>query len=134
MKQFLVLSTVTTESFGKGLVQLVYIFILCIVIFVGAYYTSKLLGNYQFNKKKLSNLKIIEVMSVGPQKSIQLIMIGSEYILIGVTKDNIIFIKEIPDAHIDLSLLSVNMNQSVPFNKYLDQLLKKKSSDHNKDE
>lgn len=134
MTQMFILSTVSSDNFGKGFVQIFYIFILCIVVFVGAYYTSKLLGNYQFSKNKLSNLKIAEVIQVGPQKTIQLIKVGTEYVLIGVTKDKITFIKEIPESNIDLNLLPNNINNSMPFNKYLDQILKKKSSNNDKDE
>lgn len=134
MTRYLILSTVTNDSFGKGISQIIYIFILCIVVFVGAYYTSRLLGNYQLNNKKLSNLKILEVISVGPQKTIQLIKVGNEFILVGVTKDKITFLKEVSEANIDLSLTTTNVNQSVPFKKYLENSFKKKSSNDHKDE
>lgn len=134
MTQFLIISSVTSDSLGKGMVQIIYIFILCIVVFVGAYYTSRFLGNHQLNKKSLSNLSILEVISVGPQKTIQLIKAGNEYILIGVTRDRITFLKEVSESNIDLSLLATNMNHSIPFKNYLNQSFKKKSSDSNKDE
>lgn len=133
MTRFIFISTVTNKSFGEGFVQIIYIFILCIVVFVGAYYTSRLLGNYQLNNKKLSNMKIIEVISVGPQKTIQLIKVGNEYVLVGVTKDKITFLKEVTEANIDLNLSNANVNQSVPFKKYLENSFKKKSSNDHQD-
>lgn len=133
MVRFLIINTVKSQSFGEGMVQIIYIFIVCIVIFVGAYYASRLLGNFQLNKNRAANLKIVEVISIGPQKTVQLIKVGSEYILVGVTKDHITFIKEISESNLDINLLQGN-DQVVPFNKYLDQYFKKKNSNNKKDE
>lgn len=133
MEYLFLLNELTPKGYGKDFLQIVYILILCIVIFVGAYYTSRILGNYQMKNGKLSNLKIVEVISVGPQKTIQLVKVGNDYILIGVTKDRIIFMKEVYADHIDASIIQSNFKDPLPFSHHMDKLLKKKSSKKNED-
>ncbi|PKM95722.1 MAG: hypothetical protein CVU84_02655 [Firmicutes bacterium HGW-Firmicutes-1] len=133
MKYLFLLGEIAYKGNGNQYFQIVYILILCVVIFVGAYYSSRLLGNYQLKRTKLSNLKIVEVISVGPQKTIQLVKVGNDYVLIGVTKDRITFMKEVSADHIDLSILQSVTNESLPFSHHMDKYLKKKSSKKNGD-
>lgn len=108
-----------------GIFQLILILILFVLIFFGAYYTSRFLGGYQMKKNKNANLKIIEAISVGPQKTVQIVKVGSEFVLIGVSKERITYIKTIDSANIDLSTHN-RLNNPVPFNKYLDKFIKSK--------
>lgn len=128
MKYLYILTGTTSTGYGKDILQIIYILIICIVVFLGAYYSSRLLGNYHFKKNKTSNIKIIEAISVGPQKTIQLLKIGSEFVLIGVTKDKITLLKDISQENIDLSLIE-NCNETIiPFSQYMDKIIKKKVS------
>lgn len=121
---YLLASTDQASNYsGNSFVQLIYIFFIFVIIIIGAYYTSRVLGKYQGNKIKNGNLKIIEAVSVGPQKSLQLVKIGDEFILIGVTKDRITFMKEVSGEHIDVTLLESNVSNTVPFSQYLDKLM-----------
>lgn len=133
--RLLTLMGIVDQSSGGSAYQIVYILILFVVIFFGAYYTSKFLGKYQSKKTKDANLKVIEAISVGPQKSLQLVKIGSEFILIGVTKDRITFMKEISEDHVDVSIPQSSSFGVVPFNQYLDKFMKKKAhiEDHIED-
>ncbi len=112
---------------SSGGLQIVYILILFVVIFFGAYYTTKFLGKYQGRKTKEANLKVIEAISVGPQKSLQLVKVGSEFVLIGVTKDRITFLKDVSEDQIDLNLLESNSFGVVPFSQYLDKFVNLKN-------
>lgn len=125
MNYLYMLNGVTTKEFGKDFIQIIYILILCVVVFLGAYYSSRLLGNFQMKKNKASNIKILEVISVGPQKTIQLLKIGEEFVLIGVTKDKITFIKDISKDNLDLNLFE-NHDTIIPFSQYMNKFKKKK--------
>ncbi|MBC7958423.1 MAG: flagellar biosynthetic protein FliO [Vallitaleaceae bacterium] len=122
-------SGVSNNSAG----QIIYILLLFVVIFFGAYYTSKLLGKYSVKRLKNANLRVVEAITVGPQKSLQLVKVGSEYVLIGVTKDRITFMKEVSEDHVDLNLLQSSSIDVVPFSQYFDKLLKNKKVE-NKDQ
>lgn len=76
-------------------------------------------------KKQDTNIKIIEATMVGPQKNLQLVKVGQEYLLIGVTKDRITFIKEIDKDSIKVDT-ATKMEQGIPFSKHLEDLIKKK--------
>ncbi|PKM49854.1 MAG: hypothetical protein CVV02_14015 [Firmicutes bacterium HGW-Firmicutes-7] len=133
MKYLFLIGESTYNGYGENVLQVIYILILCIVVFVGAYYTSRILGNYQFKKTKLSNLKVVEVIGVGPQKTIQLIKVGNDYVLIGVTKDRITFMKEVYADHIDLSIIQNAPSDPLPFSHHMDKFLNKKSSKKKED-
>lgn len=111
---------------GDQLLSSAYIIILFIIILFGAYYVSRYVGNFQSRKTNNSNMKIIGVISVGPQKTLQLVRIGKEIILIGVSKDNISYIKDISiDSLDDLSELNI---KTASFNKYFDKLINKRKN------
>lgn len=110
--------------------QVIWVLLLFAIVLFGAYYTTKVLTRIQLKQHKNSNIKIVEAISVGPQKTLQLIKVGDEYVLIGVTKDQITFIKEISGEGIDLRRIEeMEQEVPVPFSKYLDKVLKKKTSD-----
>lgn len=107
--------------------QLSVLLILFIFVLVGAYFATRLFGNFHIKKGNSRNIKQLESITVGPQKVIQLIKVGEEYLLIGITKDRITYIKEIDKTNIDLSLYDLaKKNQGAPFNKQLEKFLKKK--------
>lgn len=111
---------------GDQLLSSAYIIILFIIILFGAYYVSRYVGNFQSRKTNNSNMKIIGVISVGPQKTLQLVRIGQEIILIGVSKDKISYIKDISiDSLDDLSELNI---KTASFNKYFDKLINKRKN------
>lgn len=107
--------------------QVIVLMVLFIVVLFGAYFSTKLFGNFQIKKGSSKNIHQLESISVGPQKVIQLIKVGEEFILIGITKDKITYIKEINKDNIDLNKYEKDKsNQVVPFSKHLEKFLSKK--------
>ncbi len=131
MRLFTLLNVVDSST-GSNSFQLVKIIIIFIVIFFGAYYTSRFLGSYQGKRTKDANLKVVEAISVGPQKTIQLVKVGSEFVMIGVTKDKITFLKEISKEQMDVNLFQNSSLDVVPFRTYFDRFIKNKNA-HNND-
>lgn len=103
-----------------------YIIVLFVIILFGAYYVSKHVGNFQIKKSNNNNMKIIGVISVGPQKTLQLIKVGKEIILIGVSKDNITYIKEMPIDSLGDQLEDNIDNDS--FNKHFERFINKRKN------
>ncbi len=97
------------------------VLILFFSILFTAYYLSRYASRLSMGKTSKGNFTIIEAISVGPNKTLQLIRVGSSYMVIGVSKDNITFIQ-----HIDKSELVLDEGESViPFNQILNKFVRK---------
>lgn len=109
--------------------RLIGTFILFLVILYGAYYVSRILGSAQMKRSKGQNMTVIEVLPVGQQKTLQLVRVGKEYLIIGVTRDRITFVQSIDASGIDLAESKENI---VPFSSFLNKLIHKE--DHKEDD
>jgi flagellar protein FliO/FliZ len=98
-----------SQTFGM-LGQFFFLLIIFCGVMAGAYYVSKLLGTVQYARNRNHTMKIIESISLAPQKTIQLIKIGDKALVIGVTKDHICFLT-------DLSLDSIPITDEADGNK-----------------
>ena len=100
--------------------QVIFLFILFAIIIAAAYYVTYYVAKLQQKSKDNNNLQIIEAISVGPGKSIQIVRVGNKYVVIGVTKGNIQFLQTLgPD---DISVNADKENQSIiPFKQILNK-------------
>jgi len=77
--------------------------LLCLVLVAGfAYITIKLIVNMNLLRCNNKNMKIIEIISVAPQKSLELVKVANKVILIAITKDNISLIDKFDLSEIDI--------------------------------
>lgn len=102
--------------------QVIGIFIMFFVVLYGAYFVSRMLGKSQHKRSNGQNMTIIEVLPVGQQKTLQLIRVGSEYLVIGVTRDRITFVQKIDD---DGLIMNENNDSIVPFSSFMNKLIHK---------
>lgn len=94
-----------------------------IVVVLGAYYVAKLTGTVQLQKNQGKNIKVLESVGIGPQKGLQLIQVGTQVFLIGVTKDQITFMTEVsPDAVVTPTM---EAGEHFSFQSYLNQWMRK---------
>lgn len=98
------------------------IVLLFFVVLYGAYFLSRSLGKMQMKRSVGSNMAIIEILPVGQQKTLQLVRVGNEYMVIGVTKDRITFIERIDGTGLSLENESETI---VPFSNFMKKLIKK---------
>uniref|UniRef100_UPI004056C5D0 flagellar biosynthetic protein FliO n=1 Tax=Agathobacter sp. TaxID=2021311 RepID=UPI004056C5D0 len=68
------------------LIGVVFIFIFVLVI---TYIATRWIAGYQKQQMKNGNLHIIETISAGTNKTICLVRAGTEYLVIGIGKDEI---------------------------------------------
>ena len=101
---------------------LVFLFI---GIVLGAYYVTKWISMAQFQKNQGKNIKVIESIGIGPQKILQLVQVGTQVFLIGITKDHITFMTEIDPSTIATS--NIEAGQHASFQSYLSQWIQKGS-------
>ena len=64
---------------------------LCIFVFVLllAIFTTRWVGSYQKGQMTNKNIKVVETFRISSTKYIQILQIGSKYIAVAVSKDNV---------------------------------------------
>jgi len=83
--------------------------LLLIFIFVAIFYVLYLVYKYFLpggNRRGLSfgksrNMKVLEITSVGPGSTIQLVKVSEEYFLVGVTKAQITFLTKLDPTSVE---------------------------------
>jgi len=116
----IICTNINNKSYFAQMVTLVsFIMVFIFVIFL-TYYATKLISNYGFKNNKNCNIKILEVIGVSPQKTLQLIKVGSKVILVAVTKDRVEYITEINENEI-------NLESKIESNNFKEQLIKYKN-------
>ena len=86
------------EAFGRmagALIAFVFVAFL-------AYYVTKLIANARFSAGAGRNIQVLEQVAISSQSTIQLVRAGERYLLIGVTKESINTLCEIPKEEITL--------------------------------
>lgn len=79
------------------------ILVLFFLILYGAYWTSRYAAKFQGGRSAGRNMNIVEAISVGPQKTLQIIRVGKTYMVVGVSRDRITYLREIDSSELTLS-------------------------------
>lgn len=87
-------------STWDNILQLIGLFILLIIILIGAYYTSKFVGKAKLGQVKNSNFQIIDVYRISTNKMLQIVKIANRYVVLGVCKDQITYIMELDENEV----------------------------------
>ena len=84
------------EGFAQFLTAiLMFLFVLALT-----YFTTRFVGNYQKNQFAYRNFEAIESFKIANGKYLQLVKIGQKYVVLGIGKDSISMICEIPEEDI----------------------------------
>ena len=110
---------------GNAIGQFFFVIIAFVIVIILAYYSTRWIASAKMSRKG-GNLNLIESMSMGQQGSLQIVKVGSRYLLIGVTKDNISLVSEINEGDIDKEIRPQILNTS--FEKYFNGIFNKKDS------
>lgn len=104
--------------------QLFFLILIFVFILFLTYYSTKWVSTLRFKTRNSKNIKIIESTSVGVQNTIQLIQVGEQFFLIGVTKESITFLSELT-GKFDKEENEEQKNR-VPFEKYMQEFFDKR--------
>lgn len=74
---------------------LTVILIFAFVLFI-TWFTTRFIGNFQKEKSKGQNVKVVETVRIAQNKYIQIVLIGDKYFALAVCKDSVTTIGEIP--------------------------------------
>lgn len=73
----------------KNFIELIGVAFVFVFVLVITYVCTRWIAGYQKQQMKNGNLRIIETISVGNNKSICLVKVGTEYLVVGVGKDEV---------------------------------------------
>lgn len=82
-------------GFGSTIYGILYFLFMSAVILGAAYFATKYLARRGLNRSGNKNLKIIESVSLGIDRSLLLVKVGEQYLLLGSTQKNITMLSEI---------------------------------------
>lgn len=122
-------SSRVTEAIPKNsntlnsVLELLGLVLLLIIILVAAYFTTRIFGNAKKNQLSNHNFTFIESYPVGQGKTLQLVRIGTKYVVISVTKDCITSIAELSEEEVTL-LDEDNTNKKTSFQDILTRFKK----------
>ncbi|MDD4503220.1 MAG: flagellar biosynthetic protein FliO [Clostridiaceae bacterium] len=74
---------------SSSIYGILYFLFMSAVILAAAYFVTKYLSRKSFNQGKNKNLKIVETAALGIDKSLLLVKVGEQYVLLGSTQKNI---------------------------------------------
>ena len=94
-----------------------FLLALAFVVFL-AIVVTRLVASQRLRGFSNRNIKIIESIGVGHQGSVCILQIGTDYILVGVTKENITFLQNINNDNI---IVPQAENYQTSFKKYLER-------------
>lgn len=107
---FLTTGISSLESF----LNLLGVIIMFCIILALCYIVTRWIGGSGLLQQRNKNISVVESYKLGPNQFIQIVKIGNKYISIGIAKDNIEYLSEIPEEGLDLEayIIEKNKNQS----------------------
>ena len=76
--------------------QFISILIIFIAVLAVTYYVTKWIANYQKGTESGRNIDIVETCKISATKYVQIIRMGERYVAIGVSKDEITNLGDVP--------------------------------------
>lgn len=113
----------------ESIAQLITLILIFVFVIGLSYFATRLVGNFQKEKLKGSNIKILETMRISNTKYIQVIEIGSKCFAIAVCKDTITYLCELNSDDLIYTASSNTMVKSESFKAILDKFKKDKPDD-----
>lgn len=82
--------------------RLICLLLLFVFVLFLAYIAARVAGSFQSNTiNKQSNIRVIEIYRISPNKTIEIIKIGEHYVAISVCKDNVTLLTELDPSEVN---------------------------------
>lgn len=119
------LLSVTTRV--DSYLQFITVLILFVFVLVITYLVTKWIAKYQKGKALVGNLEVIETCKLAPNKYVQIIRVGSKYLVIAVGKDEVHMLSELTEDQ--LSFRELEQEQMVNFASVLEKMKRLREKD-----
>ena len=115
----------------ESFLQLISALLIFAFVLLITYFTTRWVGSYQKVRMKSKNLQVVESLSAGNNKSICLLKVGTEYLVVAIGKDEIHPLVSLKEEQLtDLSFLDEGVENPITgesFQEILGQLKEKMS-------
>ncbi|NLM14023.1 MAG: flagellar biosynthetic protein FliO [Epulopiscium sp.] len=118
----------TNINWFNMLGQFFFLIFLFAAILFGAYCVTRWIGRFQYQRYQGGNIKILESVVIASQKMLQLIQVGNRIFLIGISKDNIVYLTEVEKEALQIKE-NIKDPSYIKFDSYLKQWIKKFDKD-----
>ena len=119
---------ITEFSAAAGIFRFIALFIVFIAVIVAAFYFTKWYASSGLVKKGYGNIKIIESYQLAPGKIVYIVKIGSKFVSIMTSKDNIIKLTELSGDELELASIEQSSQKAklndTSFKEILGQMMK----------
>ena len=92
----------SASNFGSTVYGILYFLFMSAVILGAAYYATKFLARKGLNSANNKNLKIVETVPLGIDKSLLLVKVGEQYLLLGSTQKGITMLSAVEQGKLTL--------------------------------
>lgn len=114
------------DSSVGSFLQLIWVLLIFVFVLAITYVTTRWIGGYQKTHSYNKNLKIIEAIRIGNNKSICIIQTGTKYLVVAIGKDEVHLLTELSEDEIkDLSSQEENQVTQESFQEILSKLKEK---------
>ncbi len=114
--------SVLSSKGANTFAQAATVVIVFVVVLAVTYLVTKWVASYQKEKNSCKNFEIIETMRITQNKFIQIVKAGEKYLVIGVGKDEINILTELPKEDIQ-----IRTDDAKPFLKFKEVLERTKN-------
>lgn len=83
-----------------GFIQLVTVIAIFVFVLVITYFTTRFVGGYAKSKVITGNIELIDSMKIAPSGYIAVVRVASKYIAVGIGKNEISFLCELPEEDV----------------------------------
>ena len=91
---------ILTATAVESVIELIGLILIFAVVLVACYFTTKFVAGKQMSQKRLGNFEVIETYAIAQNKYLQLMRMGSKYIVISITKDAIHVVTELEESDV----------------------------------
>jgi len=90
----------TAQNSIQSLFELLGLILIFAIVLAVCYFTTRFVAGRQLVQKKIGNFEVVETFPIGPNKYLQLIRVGSKYVVISVAKDSVNFVTELDESEV----------------------------------
>lgn len=114
----------------NGVVQFITVFVIFAIVLVLTYFSTRLVGGVQKNKYAGGNIEVVEAVSIGNNKYVQILRVGNKYFAVTVCKDTVTLLGEIDKESLNEKTLLKSGNDGFDaiFGKFLNGAKKQDES------
>lgn len=119
------MTVVLTSSF-ESFLQLVSVLVIFVFVLFLTYITTRWIASYQKEHSFNKNLEVIETLKITPNKYIQIVRAGEEYLVIAIGKDEVQLLTRLTEEQLAEVPISVDNrgNSAESFKEVFERLKK----------